>query len=298
VSIGLVFLAAAAPSSAGTEAPTPVIKTKKRVEVLPGAAAGWLAWSESRIKRQPQFNLMARPDGGAPFRVNPPDTQGFDAHIEGSTLVYSQVAKPKPDIAFYDLSSRMHTGAPAGVNTTQAELIPSTSGDWLMFLRSRRLFRGTASIILRNVVTGEERILESGNYERGGVEPGNLAGDFASWLECTNRSLSRCNVTRYQISTGATTQIPNPKGRAQFAASVTSDGTVYFAESGNLICGKHAGLWRYTATGVREQLARFPKGFDTGRTSPLPSGGTTTVYLDGFDCGTEAPTGDIYQVIA
>jgi hypothetical protein len=291
---GVTWLAAPTPGNAGAVDPVPVVKTKK-VEILPGAGAGWLAWSESRLKKRPQFNVVAQPDGGTPFRVNPPDTQGFDAFIEGDQLVYSQ-ARGKPDIGFFDLSSRTHTTPPSGVNTTQVEIVPSTSGDWLMFMRSQRLFRGTAEIILRNVVTGEARILDKGDFDRDPVQAGNLAGDFATWIHCRNRSLSRCNVRRYQISTGTMMEIPNPRSRAQFANSVTSDGTIYFIESGNLLCGKHAALWRFTTTGSRERLAPLGRGLDSARTSPLVSGMTTTIFFDLVDCEKRIPTGDIYKV--
>jgi hypothetical protein len=255
-------------------------------------APGYLAWSQSSSRQRP-FNLFVRPSGGTRFRVNPAGTEGFLGSIDGTTLAYNQ-ARPKGDVKFFDLVSRTHADPPPGVNTPAHESTISLSGVWLLFRRSAKAFGTHQDIILFNLTTGEQRLLATGDGRRKYAQPGTVAGDFVTWLKC--RNLGRCDVFRYHIPTAVTVAVPNPRARAQYGASVTADGTVYFAESTNLDCGQDVGIWRYTPTGLRERLARLPRGRDAGKTSPLVKTAVTTIFFDVYDCRKSSRPTDIFKV--
>lgn len=270
---------------------TPVLRTRK-FEEYPAAAPGYLAWSQSSSRERP-FNLLVRPAGGTRFRVNPAGTSGFLGSIDGTTLAYNQV-RQKGDVKLFHLITRTHIDPPPGVNTTAHESAVFLSGSWLLFRRSPKVFRTHQEIILFNLTTGEQRILATGDGRRKYAQSGTVAGDFVTWLKC--RSFSRCDVFRYHIPTGTTVAVPNPRARAQYAAAVTGDGTVYFAESTNLDCGKDVGIWRYTPTGGRERLARLPRGRDAGKMSPLVEAGAVTLFFDVYDCTKASRPTDIFKV--
>jgi hypothetical protein len=136
--------------------------------------------------------------------------------------------------------------------------------------------------------------LATGDGRRKYAQPGTVAGDFVTWLKCRNPG--RCDVYRYHIPTGAKVAVPNPRARAQYAAAVTSDGTVYFAESTSINCGEDVGIWRYTTTAGRKRLARLPRGRDAGKMSPLVEAGAITLFFDVYDCRKSTRPTDIFKV--
>jgi len=303
ISVLLGALSTTIPAEAiGTDI-SPVLKTK-RVEFVPFAAPGWLGWSEARtgLALDPAAGkpgLMVRPEGGEAFRVNQRGTAGLSGAIDKDRLTYDlQTGKDEDsiDIAFYDLKTRTHTPAPAGLNTNLREDNSSSSGDWLLFRRSKSFLSTPQTIVLRNLVTGEERIIGRGDGGGHYAQPGRVEGDYANWFRC--HGLDRCDVFTYRISTGTTTEVPNPKRIAQYAASVTKDGTVYFVESTSVVCGRRPAVWRLTPAGARERLARLPDGADALATFPLVSGLTTTVFFDTIDCTARTFKSDIYSVTA
>ena len=278
----------------GSAAPGSGVVTTKKREEAPAAAPGWLAWTQTSLRGGPHV-LYAKPSGGERFRVSPRGTEGFAGSIEGNRLIYSQIRR-KGDLQFFDLSTRTHSDPPAGVNTSAHESIASFSGEWLLFRRSPGILRGQQTIILRNLTTNEERVLATADGRRRYAQPGTVNGNFVTWLVCRRSS---CSVFRYEISTGATITVPNPKKRAQFAASGTSDGTVYFVEAARVNCGAGLALWRFTSSGKRQRLARLPSGGDVSKTSPVPENdGRTTVYFDLFDCRDEDFPADIRKITA
>jgi len=300
VSIVVGALGAAIPAEAVGEL-TPVLKSK-RVEFVPFAAPGWFGWSEARagLPLDPAAGkpgLMVRPDGGEAFRVNPRGTAGLSGAIDGDRLTYDlQTGKDEDsiDIAFFDLKARVALAAPAGLNTRLREDNSSSSGDWLLFRRSKSFLSTPQTIVLRNLKTGEERIIGRGDGGGHYAQPGRVEGDYANWFRC--HGLDRCDIFLHKISTGSTTEVPNPKGVAQYAASVGDDGTVYFVESTSVVCGRRPAVWRYTPEGVRERLGRLPDGGDALATFPLENGPSTTVFLDVIDCTARTFKSDIYSV--
>jgi hypothetical protein len=270
------------------------VRTTRREEFYPAAAVGYLAWSENSRSRPNHYNLFVKPQGSAKFKVNPRRTQAFAGNIDGTTLVYRQDrGNQKGDIKFFDLSTSIRSDPPDGVNTARNhESLPSRSGDWLLFRRSRDRFSSTQRIILYNLVTDEERLLATGDGDAKWAQPGQLRGDFVTWSKCRGSRL--CNTYRYQISTATTTKVPNAGRKVLLASSVTAGGTVYFSQNSNINCGGRPGIWRYPIGGPKTQLVSLGRGHGAGITSPVDNGdGTTTVFYDRGKCGTRKV--DIYK---
>jgi hypothetical protein len=268
-------------------AATPVVDRRRISEVAPAAAPGYLAWSQNTTKRPRHFNLFARPSGGTKFKVNPRRTEAFitGAAIAGNLLAYHQSGRAPADIKFFNLKTRQRKDPQRGINTGMIETYPSISGRWLLFDRTNPS-TGVKRIILRNLKAHRSSVLARGrDFTRRGrryVQGGTVEGLWASWLKC--RNFSFCTVRRYNIRTGRSAAIPNPRRRAQFAASVTGRGTVYFAEASFIACGRNPGIWRHTRGGPRKEVIPLRFGRDTSTTSPLVGNSGTTIFFDRFNC--------------
>lgn len=294
--IGLLTIVGASYAAAAAAfTPVPVINTL-RVELEPAAAAGYVAYSRDSARHPDRFNLIVKPDAASSFRVNPRGTVGFSGSIDGTMLVYGQrgISGGLGDIKLYDLTTRTRSNPPAGINTARHEAQASLSGDWLVFARSRRLsLSSPRRFILRNLVTSEQRQLDFGDDAY--VQGGGLAGNYVSWTRC--RHPTRCATWLYDIAAELKTRLPNPLAKSQFAASVTDDGTVYYAESGTINCSRRkvVRFWRQPLTGSRELLAVLPRGRDTGSTSPVTLlDGSVDLFFDRFN--PRCTKSDIYKV--
>jgi hypothetical protein len=148
-------------------------------------------------------------------------------------------------------------------------------------------------VILHNLITGTERILASVGPNPL-LQPGQVNGDFAVWERCGG---GKCNVLRYQISTEATTSIPNP-GNFQYAPSVSPSGTMYFIRSGNL-CGNPVRLVRRTLGGASEVIAQLPANRDSFDTYVFTTS-SNTVFYERFrikdNCNIPPTSSNIYKV--
>jgi hypothetical protein len=113
-------------------------------------------------------------------------------------------------------------------------------------------------VILRNIVTGEQRVLDTLRSKAGFLQAGQVAGNYAVWQKCTSRT--SCKVFRYDIVNGTATQMP-ATGQVLYAPSVTSTGTTYYGRSGPA-CGGSAELVKTTLEGGTVVLYSFPSGQD------------------------------------
>lgn len=293
----LVPPAAVAGPATSASAPTGV-RTTARSEVAPAAARGVLAWSQNSRRRPNQYDLYLKQGRRDPFRVNRRRTWGTAGDINGSTLAYTQGRNTgRSDIRFLNLDTGRRR-APGAVNTRRNfETQPSRAGSWLLFVRSRRTSGSPQRVILRNLATGGQRLLAVGDGGRRWAQAGKLRGRFATYVKC--HSLSFCNVFRYNIASRRTVRVPNPRHKALYAASVTGNGTVYYAMGSRANCPRDAALWKFTRSGRRVRLAALGPRFDIAVTSPvvLPNG-TVEVYFDAFrvrrDCASRSA--DIYKV--
>jgi hypothetical protein len=302
----LVLLVAVAFAVAGTAiavnqvTATPV-KTTSKNEVGPAADGDWLAWSRSRERVPSPFDLFARHAGNRAFRVNPKGTQAYAGGIDGTRLVYQLFRGGlaiQSDLRLFDLGTRRQSPLPAGVNTKGWECCGTISGNWLFFSRGHSYSLDTQLIILRNLVTGEQRILDRLRNRNGLLSAGQLNGTFAVWARCN--PYPRCQIIRYDLATASVTPLPISAGRVAYAPSVTPRGTAYYLRSSKG-CGKSVELVKHTLTGAPQVLAKFPKGrdgdvtyADTVRAGPPAAPLTTHVYFDRTVCSKQ--TWDIYRV--
>jgi hypothetical protein len=289
---GLLSVAAAATATA----PVPV-KATTRNENTPAASAGYFAWSKSRLGKPKTFDVWAQATGEVPFKVNAPKTVGWAGGIDGTRLAYQEVWKQNSDIRLFDLVTRRRSNPP-GVNTKRWEWRATISGDWLLFGRGRIFTPATQQVILRNLVTGEQRMLDTVRNKNGMLQPGQVNGNYSVWMRC-NPSPS-CNVFRYDLMAGKTTQMPST-GQVQYGPSVTPSGTTYYGRSGPS-CGDSAQLVKTALDGTTEVLYSLPAGRDffssfalvLTRKPPLPPVTTTRIYFDYATCRPDRQ--DIYSL--
>jgi hypothetical protein len=258
-------------------------------EITPSAAPGLLAWAQSPRRNFRFWRLLVKPAGEAWRKVNRARTHGFSGGFDGERFVYQEVSGRQSNLNFYDLVARTRSAPPAGVNTRHWEWHPTLSGDWLLFGRTN-VRQQVDRVVLRNLVTGETRVLDSVPWDAGMAEPGQVSGNYAAWYRCT----FVCNVFRYDIAAGTASHVPNPGGH-QYDPSVTDDGTVYFVRSG-FGCGRAVRLVRQPLDGPRKLLAQLPAGRDSSHTYALESAnGTTSLYFHRANCRTNA--NDVLRIV-
>lgn len=274
---------------------TPVgVRTSALTELEPAAAPGYFAWSQNSNAHPNRFNVFVKPDGASRLRVNRHRTTAsiYGGAIDGTTLVFTQWPRGarNGDLRFFDLVT--HTkSTPSGVNTRKSEEGASLSGDWLLFRRGARSSI-TERIILRNLVTQEQRVLDVAVDPY--AQPGNVAGNYAVWFRCYG--VKRCRTLLYDIGAKTVTKLSNPNRRAQYAPAVTADGTVYLVEGENAICRDvRSRIFRYGLGQPRELVLTMPHNRDPAIMSALDNGGgSTTLYFDRYNC--RRFTSDIYKV--
>jgi hypothetical protein len=294
--VGLITSLAIAASS-------PVaVKATARSEVAPAAAGDWFAWSRSRGKRlQSPFDVFAQQAGHAAFKVNPKGTQAFTGGIDGRTLVYQLLRGrlgARSDLRLYDLATRQQLPTPAGVNSSKWECCATISGDWILYSRGRAFSRDTQMILLRNLATGEQRVLDAVQNRRGVTSAGQLNGNFAVWRRCN--PLPKCELFRYDLASASATAMPTAPGKITYSPSVNKNGTVYYGQS-NRGCGKSVQLVKQPVDGAAQVILSLPAGRDIDVTyadqlvtPPPPRVQTTRIYYALVRC---KPRGwDIYRV--
>jgi hypothetical protein len=271
-----------------------VVASSTTDEVQPAGSIDYLAWTAGPHSRPRRRNVFVRPAGEPKFQVNPAGTVAFTfaGGIDGTRLVYNQqaVSANTGDIKIFNLATRRRSSPPSGVNTRRHECCPHLSGNWLMF--ERILYStNTRRIFLFNLATHRRiKIAESTGNDY--VQTGSVEGNWAGWVRCPRPA--HCQAYRYNIATGHRSKVPNPSNRSQFASSLGTDGTVYFAESRNINCGAGLAIWRHPVGGSRERLHVFPRNRDVAATSPVENlDGSVTVYFDRYSCSTG--TSDVYK---
>lgn len=291
---------AAAIATAAT-APVPV-KATARNETTPAAGGEWFVWARSRERQASPVDVYAQREGGKPFKVNAKGTQAYAGGIDGTTLVY-QVIRGQlaagSDLRLFDLATRRHKRIPRGIDTNGWECCATISGDWLLFSRGRNYTSERQLVLLRNLRTGEQRVLDTLRNRNGLVGAGQLNGTFAVWARCD--PYPRCQIFRYDIATASATALPVPAGKILYAPSINEYGTAYYMQS-NRGCGKSVQLMKQRLVGPPELLASLPQGRDVEVAyahvvSPKPPREivTTRIYYDQVTCG-KRQKWDIYRV--
>lgn len=284
----------------GASTPVPV-KASPRNEVAPAAGGDWFAWSRSRNKRESPFDVFAQQSGRTAFKVNAKGTQAFTGGIDGTTLVYQLLRGrlgARSDLRLYDLATRRQLPMPAGVNSSRWECCGTISGGWIFYSRGQAYSRDTQLILLRNLTTGEQRVLDTIRNRRGVTSAGQLNGNFAVWRRCNPHP--KCQIFRYDLANASATALPTAPGKVVYSPSVNEYGTVYYVQS-NRGCGKSVQLVRQPVDGGAQVILSLPAGRDidvtyASRVTPSPPGRvrTTRVYYDLLRC--KPRKSDIYSV--
>ena len=281
---------------------TPVrVKATAKNEVGPAADDDWFAWSKSRERQASPFDLYAQQAGKRAFRVNKKGTQAYAGGIDGTTLVYQVIRGALAvgsDLRLFDLATRRHKPIPRGISTNSWECCGTLSGDWLLFSRGRAYGPARQLVILRNLRTGEQRVLDTLRNRKGLVSAGQLNGTFAVWMRCN--PYPRCQVFRYDLTTASATALPVAPGKVPYAPSVNEFGTAYYLQS-NEGCGRSVELMKQRLTGAPELLAELPSGRDvdvayahTVTARPPQEVLTTAIYFDVITC--KGRRWDVYRV--
>jgi hypothetical protein len=268
----------------------PLLRTTADEE-RPAAAGGYLVWMQNSTHERRHFDVYARRGTGRPWKVNVPGTQARTGGIDGTTLVYEEIAHGHSDLRLYDLAHRRRLGAPRGVNTRKPETNPSLSRPWLLFVRID-YERGVYRVLLRNLRTGRQIQVEALGGHNPFVDAGQVNGRYAVWASCPDGA---CDVYRYDIKTRRHLKMPN-KDRyqhPQYGPSVLADGTVYFGRSGSN-CGSSVKLVRYFHGSARTLLT-LPPGQDFAASYAARSGGRVSVLYDRAVCSTRRF--DVYKVV-
>lgn len=298
---GLLVLVAAATTIAGRAATPIAVKASSRNEQAPAAGTDWFAWAKSRHSDTSPYDTWAQHGTDRAFKVNARNTQAYPGGIDGTTLVYQQIVGiDSSDIKLYDLAQRRRLSLPRGVNTTGWECCATLSGNWLLYTRGSPETRQLQLILLRNLVTGEQRVLDRLRNPRGVLSAGQITGNFVVWSRCNPHPA--CRILRYDVIAKTTTALRVPSGKVVYGPSVNSNGTTYYLRS-KRGCGKSVELVKEPLTGGSEVLVAFPQGRDgdvtyafTVSTGPPPAPPTkiTRVYYDRVLCRRQ--TWDIYRV--
>jgi hypothetical protein len=280
-------------ASAAMAAPMiPVLTAQKAGEFQPARGSGYLAWEQNTRAHPRWFNVLARRDGGKRFRVNRRGSQGAMGGIDGNTIVYQEFKRSNANIRFYNLTTGKRTNPAIYVNTRGWEYWPSISGDWVLFGR-RNLSATRRKIILYNRATLNVRVIDETTNAKSFISPGQINGDYVVWHRC--RPVPNCNVFRYNIRTRLTRRIPRPPNSSQHAASVTPDGTVYFARSRRR-CGRNVRLMRFPLGGPARVLATLSAGRDAGDSFAVTEPDGNHFYFERNVCNKPARS-DILKII-
>jgi hypothetical protein len=289
-------------TTAALAASTPVpVKTGPRNEFAPAAGDDWFAWSRSRRQHPKLFDVFAQQTGRAAFKVNPKGTLAYTGGIDGPTLVYQLIRGGRggrSDLRLVDLTTRRQQAIPPGINTAKWECCGTVAGGWILFSRGAAYTRDTQMVLLVNLTTGEQRVLDVLRNRKGLVVAGQVNGNFAVWLRCSPHP--HCQIFRYDLSTASATALPVPAGRILYGASVNDIGTVFYGQS-RTGCGKSAQLMKQPVEGPAETVTSLPQGRDVSvtyahriPTKPPDELVTTRVYYDVVRC--KGRKRDIYSV--
>ena len=228
-------------------------------------------------------------------KVNPAGTQAWPGGFSGDRLIFQQEsASRQSDLRFYNTATHGYGVVPAGWNSGAWEWKPTISGHYVLFGRITEKTNREV-ILLGDLTTGHLKLLSALTGKNADNEPGQVDGNYATWMECPDFNTS-CDVYEYNITSGVTSKVSNTfsSGRFQMNPSVSSDGTVYFFHS-SLACGASVTLDKRALGAPRTTLAAFPHGVDGADSYVDDSNGTRVVYYSRVNCA--ARQADVYKVI-
>jgi hypothetical protein len=265
-------------------------------ESSPAAGPGWTAWTRGStpgpvIVLALGRVMVGRAGGERARAVGPPGVLSAAGGGDARMLAIQQVRGGRSDLKLYDLASGKLRDPPPGVNTHEWEWRGEIYGRWLLFGRvdfGRSLYR----VVLRDLVTGKERVLAAVSGHGAYAEPGQLSGRFAVWASCPDNA---CSLYRLRIGDRVPTRVAAKiYGRADYAVSVTRRGVVYYAEGG-LGCGRQVRIMVASPGREPRTVAALPPGYDLRFTTAVDAGRATRILYDRVRCSTKRS--DIYEVV-
>lgn len=280
LTVALVSLAAVA------QAGTPVEVVNTSADEFGSAAGGtWLAWSRGATYSG-DHDLHVKQEGQPVDVVELGKFQQVGnielAGPNGDILVFDFAPRGGDrDIRFYDLATGTVSVPPKGINTDKDDELVSISGDHLLFGRGPVGVSFAKRVYLYHFGTTELTLLAEAPQD-GTVTPNSIRGDFASYTRCP--SSGRCDVIRYQISTGDRIRMADA-GRAVYWSSVMDDGTVYFVQGHPTLCGENTKIMRYR-DGTTVKLIRFPDDIEIADLDAVPDTTDPLVYFTRLNCRT------------
>ena len=270
---GTMLVATAAGAAVG-------VLTKRRAqELTPGGdrVGGklFIGWTQAPRSHPNRPKVLVKRGSRKPVRLNRKSTNGIMGGMDGQTAVYQEIDNSDADIFRYNLKTRDRDRVP--ISSSRWEHSPTISGKFILFGRNSRF----DTVVLLNRKTGNTRTLASvkmrGDTNSPPVYPGQVNGDFVAFTRCT-RNLSKCDVIRYQISTRQFIKIPRQRP-FHYAASVSNNGTVYFAGSGKA-CGQNTAIYR-RRNGNTTRISKLGgknEVYNNTHVIPRAGGGTDIFY--------------------
>jgi hypothetical protein len=255
LAVPLVALLATAPLGAVT----PVVATPAD-ETSPASNGADFAWTrgsrDGPVIVMKLGTVFVRHGDGRPVAITTPGVLAAAGGMDGRTLVVQVVRNHQSDLRLFDLrTDRFHEPPPA-VNTRAWEWRGSISGHRLLFGR----FDGvnTYEIVLANLSTGREQILESVRGHGAYAEPGQINRRYAVWAGCPDNF---CTIYRYDVTTHRRVRVPGDYRHAAFAPSVAAGGDVFYGR-GLVACGADVKLMRYRPGATPHVVASLLPGYD------------------------------------
>ena len=301
--IGMVLVVATA-SQAGVT-PTKVLGGPAD-QFRPTSDGVSVAWSE--FKRSTGNDVYVRAlDATTERRVNEAGTAGWLGSFAGDTdeIVYQQATRRRSDIFIYDVSDRTRSKLRDGISSLDWEWWPVASPELVLFLRDVLNDRGEyvkTKLLMVNRATDDVRTLIGDIGRRTLVFPGFVGAGLVAWTRCART----CNVFIHDAVGNATSRLPMPDNRAQYAPAIDEvGGMIYFIRSGPR-CGQGVTFRRASLADPDTSTALFqlPAGIDTDWTMSLTTDPDTMLldlYFGRFNCarqdtdvyvlnGVDAPT--------
>jgi len=289
-------MALALVSAAYAALPEQPVLTGVRNEQTPAAGntgtEDVLAWARSRRGHPDLVDAWVRVGTSPAIKLNQAG-QGWIGGVDYPTVIYQRIVNGRSNLFLYNLSDGSRPATPTGVNTAKWEWHPTISGDWLLFGRNNNA-TPTQRVILHNQTTHEERLLATVTRRAHFLVPGQVNGNWATYMRCT----PVCNVIRYDITAQTKKTLGKPattRPREQYGPSVTADGTVYLARSGQSCGGVKLVRFGALDPATGTVVARLAAGYDLFFTSVRDNaGGSTDVFYDRVRCATDRS--DIYKI--
>ena len=257
----------------------------------PTADEDYLGWTAGhmRFAQTATFSgdVLVRRGHERPRRIS---TRGITGGIDRGRLVYQELDATGSHIRLVDLRTGRALPLPASVRETPPIVWkPTISGPHLLFGR----LGGGWDILLADLRTGRTTVLARNRHHAGYAVPGQVAGNFAVWLSCSEQA---CNVLEYDIRTKRSHRLPigNLYRGGVEGPSVAPDGTVYYGQGG-LTCGSDVSLYRYRPGRGITRIASLAHGIDFQYSFAEPVLGVVRVLFDRYDC--RRKTFDIAAVV-